>query len=214
MSTFTFVINDNYKRCFVHQYQSEILTNDLLRELVHDTSYISSKMKPLLINETMECYHDKPVKLNRINNVWRDIFIIDNLKSLYSADVAKKYHEGCDDDKYYKLMYSYDVNMIKTDMSNTLFPLSESTTFTFITHIRHYNVSYQFKIDTLEEGLLLWATNLNILNRQQRKILLKYIQKSKNNPESVEGVKNVWSTSYRIFRPLLTLHIIKAVSFD
>ena len=157
MSTFTFVINDNYKRCFVHQYQSEILTNDLLRELVHDTSYISSKMKPLLINETMECYHDKPVKLNRINNVWRDIFIIDNLKSLYSADVAKKYHEGCDDDKYYKLMYSYDVNMIKTDMSNTLFPLSESTTFTFITHIRHYNVSYQFKIDTLEEGLLLWA---------------------------------------------------------
>ena len=79
MSTFTFVINDNYKRCFVHQYQSEILTNDLLRELVHDTSYISSKMKPLLINETMECYHDKPVKLNRINNVWRDIFIIDNL---------------------------------------------------------------------------------------------------------------------------------------
>ena len=192
MSTFTFVINDNYKRCFVHQYQSEILTNDLLRELVHDTSYISSKMKPLLINETMECYHDKPVKLNRINNVWRDIFIIDNLKSLYSADVAKKYHEGCD----------------------TLFPLSESTTFTFITHIRHYNVSYQFKIDTLEEGLLLWATNLNILNRQQRKILLKYIQKSKNNPESVEGVKNVWSTSYRIFRPLLTLHIIKTVSFD
>ena len=143
-----------------------------------------------------------------------DIFIIDNLKSLYSADVAKKYHEGCDDDKYYKLMYSYDVNMIKTDMSNTLFPLSESTTFTFITHIRHYNVSYQFKIDTLEEGLLLWATNLNILNRQQRKILLKYIQKSKNNPESVEGVKNVWSTSYRIFRPLLTLHIIKTVSFD
>ena len=53
MSTFTFVINDNYKRCFVHQYQSEILTNDLLRELVHDTSYISSKMKPLLINETI-----------------------------------------------------------------------------------------------------------------------------------------------------------------
>ena len=165
------------------------------------------------------CFHFRALlyksgKLNRINNVWRDIFIIDNLKSLYSADVAKKYHEGCDDDKYYKLMYSYDVNMIKTDMSNTLFPLSESTTFTFITHIRHYNVSYQFKIDTLEEGLLLWATNLNILNRQQRKILLKYIQKSKNNPESVEGVKNVWSTSYRIFRPLLTLHIIKTVSFD
>ena len=53
MSTFTFVINDNYKRCFVHQYQSEILTNDLLRELVHDTSYISSKMKPLLINENL-----------------------------------------------------------------------------------------------------------------------------------------------------------------
>ena len=27
-----------------------------------------------------------------------------------------------------------------------------------------------------------------------------------------EGVKNVWSTSYRIFRPLLTLHIVKTVS--
>ena len=49
--------------------------------------------------------------------------------------------------------------------------------------------------ETSNCGLLLWATNLNILNRQQRKILLKYIQKSKNNTESVEGVKNVWLTA-------------------
>ena len=113
---------------------------------------------------------------------------------------------------YYNLMYLYDVNMIETDMSDTVFPLSEKATFTFITYIRNYNASYQFEVTTLEEGLMLWATNIDILNRQQRKVLLKYIQKSKNNPIAVEGVKNVWSTSYRIFRPLLTLHIVKTVS--
>ncbi len=211
MKTFTFVINANYKRCFVHQYRSEIPTNDLFRELVHDTSHISSKMKSLLIRESLECYHDEPVKLDCVKKVWREIFIIHDLKSLYNADIAKKYHEGCGDDKYYKLMYSYDVNVIETDMNDTVFPLSEKATFTFITHFRHYNDPYQFKVNTLEEGLMLWATKIDILNHQQRKILLKYIQKSKNNPVAVEGVKNAWSTSYRIFRPLLTLHIIKTV---
>ncbi|MCS2864557.1 hypothetical protein [Bacteroides thetaiotaomicron] len=102
--------------------------------------------------------------------------------------------------------------MIETDTSDTVFPLSEKVTFTFITHIRNFNASYQFEASTLEEGLMLWATNIDILNHQQRKILLKYIQKSKNNPVAVEGVKNVWSTSYRIFRPLLTLHIVKTIS--
>ena len=129
------------------------------------------------------------------------------------CEYSKKYHEGCGDRKYYKLMYLYDVNMIETDMSDTVFPLSEKATFTFITYIRNYNASYQFEVTTLEEGLMLWATNIDILNRQQRKVLLKYIQKSKNNPIAVEGVKNVWSTSYRIFRPLLTLHIVKTVSW-
>lgn len=211
MKTFTFVINANYKHCFVHQYESEVPSNDLFRELINDTSHISSKMKSLLISETMECYHDEPVKLDCVRNVWREIFIIDDLKSLYNVDIAKKYHEGCGDDMYYKLMYSYDVNMIETDMSDTVFPLSRKATFTFITHIRHYNASYQFEATTLEEALMLWATNIDILNHQQRKILMKYIAKSKNFPVAVEGVKNVWSTSYRIFRPLLTLHIIKTV---
>ncbi|WP_426471914.1 hypothetical protein, partial [Salmonella enterica] len=73
------------------------------------------------------------------------------------------------------------------DMSDTVFPLSEKATFTFITYIRNYNASYQFEVTTLEEGLMLWATNIDILNRQQRKVLLKYIQKSKNNPIAVEG---------------------------
>ena len=213
MKTFTFLVNANDKHCFVHQYQSEMPTNDLFRELVHDTSHISSKMKSLLIRESLECYHDNgPVKLDCVKNVWRDIFLIDDLISLYNANIAKKYHEGCGDRKYYKLMYLYDVNMIETDMSDTVFPLSEKATFTFITYIRNYNASYQFEVTTLEEGLMLWATNIDILNRQQRKVLLKYIQKSKNNPIAVEGVKNVWSTSYRIFRPLLTLHIVKTVS--
>ena len=210
MKTFTFIINANYKDCFVHQYQSETLTMDLLTGLVHDSIHISQKMKSLFINEIIEWYD--PAKLTCVNNVWRDFFLIDDLMSLYNADVAKRYHEGCGDRKYYKLMYLYDVNMIETDMSDTVFPLSEKATFTFITHIRHYNASYQFEATTLEEGLMLWATNIDILNRQQRKILLKYIQKSKNNPVAVEGVKNVWSTSYRIFRPLLTLHIVKTVS--
>ena len=213
MKTFTFLVNANDKHCFVHQYQSEMPTNDLFRELVHDTSHISSKMKSLLIRESLECYHDNgPVKLDCVKNVWRDFFLIDDLISLYNANIAKKYHEGCGDRKYYKLMYLYDVNMIETDMSDTVFPLSEKATFTFITYIRNYNASYQFEVTTLEEGLMLWATNIDILNRQQRKVLLKYIQKSKNNPIAVEGVKNVWSTSYRIFRPLLTLHIVKTVS--
>lgn len=210
MKIFTFVINANYKGCFTHQYQAETLTRDLLIGLVHDSIHISQKMKPLFIDEIIEWYD--PAKLSYVNNVWRDFFLIDNLTSLYNADVAKKYHEGCGDRMYYKLMYLYDVNMIETDMSDTVFPLPKKTTFTFITHIRHYNASYQFEVTTLEEGLMLWAKNIDILNHQQRKILLKYIQKSKNNPVPVEGVKNVWSTSYRIFRPLLTLHIIKTVS--
>ena len=209
MKTFTFVINANYKHCFVYQYQSEALTKNLLLDLVHNSIHISQKMKPLFIDEIIEWYD--PAKQKRVNNVWRDFFLIDDLKALYNANLAKKYHEGCSDDKYYKLMYLYDVNMIETDMSDTVFPLPKKATFTFITHFRHYNDSYQFKANTLEEGLMLWATNIDILNRQQRKILLKYIQKSKNNPVAVEGVKNVWSTSYRIFRPLLTLHIIKTV---
>lgn len=213
MKIFTFIINANYKHCFVHQYQSEIPTNNLFRELVHDTSHLSSKMKLLLIRESLECYHDDgPVKLDRVKNVWRETFLIDDLKSLYNADIAKRYHDGCGDKKYYKLMHLYDVNMVETDMSETVFPLSEKATFTFITHFRHYNDPYQFEASTLEEGLMLWAKNIEILNQQQRKILLKYIQKSKNNPIAVEGVKNVWSTSYRIFRPLLTLHIVKTVS--
>lgn len=210
MKAFTFIINANDKHCLVHQYQSEVLTKDLLLDLVHDSIHISQKMKALFIDEIIERYD--PTKLTRVNNVWRDIYLIDDLRSLYNADIAKKYHEGCGDDKYYKLMYLYDVNMIETDMSDTMFPLSEKATFTFITHFRHYNDPYQFKANTLEEGLMLWATNIEILNHQQRKILLKYIQKSKNNPVAVEGVKNVWNTSYRIFRPLLTLHIIKTVS--
>lgn len=210
MKTFTFIIDADDKHYFAHQYQSEALTKDLLLGLVHDSIHISQKMRSLFINEIIEWYD--PAKLDCVNNVWRDFFLIDDLKTLYNADIAKKYHEGCGDDKYYKLMYLYDVNMIETDMSDTMFPLSEKATFTFITHFRHYNDPYQFKANTLEEGLMLWATNIEILNHQQRKILLKYIQKSKNNPVAVEGVKNVWSTSYRIFRPLLTLHIIKTVS--
>lgn len=210
MNTFTFVINAKFKHCFVHQYEAETLTKDLLIGLVYDSIHISQKMKPLFIDEIIEWYD--PARLSYVNNVWRDFFLIDDLTSLYNADVAKKYHEGCGDRMYYKLMFRYDVNMIKTDMSDTIFPLPKKTTFTFITHIRHYNASYQFEVTTLEEGLMLWAKNIDILNHQQRKILLKYIQKSKNNPIAVEGVKNVWSTSYRIFRPLLTLHIIKTVS--
>ena len=81
-----------------------------------------------------------------------------------------------------------------------------------MTYLQNYKGPFQFEANTLEEGLMLWATKIDILNHQQRKILLKYIQKSKNNPVAVEGVKNVWSTSYRIFRSLLTLYIVKTVS--
>lgn len=210
MKTFSFVIivNDN-KYCFVHQYQAETLTNDLVTVLVHETPHIPQKIKPLFINEIMECYHDEPVKVNRVDNVWRDIFLIDDLMALYNTDIAKKYHEG--DDRFYELMYRYDVDMIETDMSDTEFPLAKSATFTFICQLRTYNDIQQFKVSTIEEGLKLWAASVAILNRQQRKILLKYIQKSKNNPVAVDGLKNVWSTSYKIFRPILTLHIIKTV---
>lgn len=185
MKTFTYVINAGFKYCFAHQYQSETLTKDLLLKLVKDTNYISLKMKQLFVAEINEWYN--PVKLSCINHVWRNPFLIDDL------------------------MYRYDVNMIETDVSDTVFPLVDKATFTFITHIRHYNASYQFKVATLEEGLMLWATTNNLLNRQQRKILLKYIQKSKNNPQPVDGLKNVWATSYKIFRPILRLHIIKTV---
>lgn len=210
MKTFSFVIivNDN-KYCFVHQYQANTLTNDLVSMLVHDTPHIPQKIKPLFINEIMECYHDMPAKIERVNNVWRDIYLIDDLKNIYNADIAKKYHEN--DSYFYKLMYRYDVDMIETDISDTVFPLSKNATFTFITQLRSYNDIQQFKVSTIEEGLNLWAASVSILNRQQRKILLKYIQKSKNNPKVVDGLKNVWATSYRIFRPILTLHIIKTV---
>ena len=56
MKTFTFLVNANDKHCFVHQYQSEMPTNDLFRELVHDTSHISSKMKSLLIRESLDAF--------------------------------------------------------------------------------------------------------------------------------------------------------------
>lgn len=185
MKTFTFVINAGFKYCFAHQYQSETLNKEILLRLVNDTIHISVEMKKLFVVEINEWYD--PVRLDYVNNVWRNPFLIEDL------------------------MYRYDVNMIETDMSDTEFPLLEKATFTFITHIRHYNASYQFKTATLEEGLLLWARTNNLLNRQQRKILLKYIQKSKNMPKAVAGLKNVWATSYKIFRPILTLHIIKTL---
>lgn len=185
MKTFTYIINADYKRCFSHQYQSETLTKEMLLRLVNDTNNIPLKMKPLLIADIDEWYN--PVKLSCVNHVWRNPFLIDDL------------------------WFLYDMNMIETDISDTVFPLSEKATFTFVTHIKHYNASYQFKVATLEEGLMLWATSNNLLNRQQRKILLKYIQKSKNNPQPVDGLKNVWATSYKIFRPILRLHIIKTV---
>lgn len=185
MKTFTYIINAGFKHCFAYQYQSEILAKDTLLRLVSDAKHISLKMKQLFIADIKEWYD--PVKLDCVKHVWRDIFLIEDL------------------------MYRYDVNMVETEMSDTAFPLSEKATFTFITHIRHYNASYQFKVATLEEGLMLWATTNNLLNRQQRKILLKYIQKSKNNPQPVDGLKNVWATSYKIFRPILSLHIIKTV---
>lgn len=53
MRTFTFVINANYKHCFVHQYQSEILTKDLLVKLIYDSDHISQKIQPLLVNEVI-----------------------------------------------------------------------------------------------------------------------------------------------------------------
>lgn len=185
MKTFTYVINADYKHCFAHQYQSEALTKEVLLRLVNDTNNIPLKMKPLFVADIKEWYD--PAKLPCVNHVWRDFYLIEHL------------------------WFLYDVNMVETDMSDTVFPLSEKATFTFITHIRHYNASYQFKVATLEEGLILWATSNNLLNRQQRKILLKYIQKSKNNPHPVDGLKNVWATSYKIFRPILSLHIIKTV---
>lgn len=190
MKTFTFVVKDNCKRHFVCQSQSEELTKDLMIGMVNDMSHISRRMKYLLLDEVMEWY--APAYLPYVNNVWRDLYLIEIKKCLCL----------------------YDVSMIKTDMSNTVFPLSEKATFTFVTHIRNWNSFDQFEVTTLEEGLMLWATSFKFLNRQQRKILLKYIRKSKNFPKSVEGVKNVWSTSYRIFRPLLTLHIIKTVPVD
>lgn len=186
MKTFTFIVKDNYKRHFVCQSQSEELTKDLMIELVHKTSCISSKMKILLLDEIVEWYD--PTYLTRINNVWRETYLED--------------------------IHFYDINIVNTSIDSCLLPLPEKAIFTFITHIRHYNYSCQFEVTTLEEGLMLWATSFKFLNRQQRKILLKYIRKSKNFPKPVEGVKNVWSTSYRIFRPLLTLHIIKTVPVD
>lgn len=76
MKTFTFLVNANDKHCFVHQYQSEMPTNDLFRE-------------------SLECYHDNgPVKLDCVKNVWRDFFLIDDLISLYNANIAKKIPRG------------------------------------------------------------------------------------------------------------------------
>lgn len=47
-------------------------------------------MKSLLIRESLECYHDNgPVKLDCVKNVWRDFFLIDDLISLYNANIAK-----------------------------------------------------------------------------------------------------------------------------
>ena len=95
MKTFTFLVNANDKHCFVHQYQSEMPTNDLFRELVHDTSHISSKMKSLLIRESLECYHDNgPVKLDCVKNVWRDFFLIDDLISSFRQSRKERLAAG------------------------------------------------------------------------------------------------------------------------
>ena len=175
MKTFTFVFKENNKHYFVHQCQSETLTKDLLFKLIHESIHISSKIKSLLIDDIIEWYD--PVRLDRVKNVWRKSFLIDDLKSLYNEDVAKKYHEGCGDDKYYKLMYEYDVHMIETDMSDTMFPQSEKVTFTFMTYLQNYKGPFQFEANTLEEGLMLWATKIDILNHQRQEIFcLRKIQ--------------------------------------
>ena len=54
MKTFTFLVNANDKHCFVHQYQSEMPAKDIYRDLVHETTQISSKMEYKLIRESLE----------------------------------------------------------------------------------------------------------------------------------------------------------------
>ena len=69
MKTFTFLVNANDKHCFVHQYQSEMPTNDLFRELVHDP----------------------PTKLNGLSNVWCTCFIVfSTLLLLNIVETVKK----------------------------------------------------------------------------------------------------------------------------
>lgn len=141
MKTFTFVIYDNCKHSFAHQYQSEELSTNLLVKLIRETKHICPQMKSLLIREIVE-WNEKPIELTRVNNVWRDIYVL-NFKDY---------------------LYGYDINMINTDIRDMTFPLSEKSTFTFITHIRNYNSSLQFKVSSLEEGLMTWATYLHLLN--------------------------------------------------
>ncbi len=185
MKTFTLVIDADAKRVFASQYPSDTISKELLLTWAHEAVYIPSQMKSSLTKDITKWY--EPSRSKWGDNIWRDLYLLDDFHFLYS------------------------VNLIETDMSDTLFPLEENAKFTFITYFSYHNEVQQFSVSTLEEGLLLWATRLSIVNRQQRKILLKYIQKGKKGPLAVEGMKNVWVVSYKVFRPLLTLHIIKTV---
>lgn len=186
MKTFTLIINADNKNFFANQYKSYNLDKELLLKWAREVEYVPQNMRSFLVDEIVEWY--EPAALDGVENVWRDLFLIKN-----------------------NSLFLYVVNIIESDMSDTIFPLKDTSSFTFITYFCNHNRAHQFRVSTLEEGLMLWATSLNVLNKQQRKILLKYIQQSKRNPDVVESLKNVWTTSYKIFRSLLTLHIIKTV---
>mgnify|MGYP000144722860 CR=1 FL=1 len=186
MKTFTFLV-DQMKRCdLISQLQSDELNRNLLLTWADNTCYVPMKLKPFLRDEIIK-WSDPQLK-ESVDNVWWDIYGID-----------------APFDDYY---LSY---IIGTDSIQATLPLVYSSRFIFTTHFPGSRRMQQFDICTLEEGLILWANSINFLNRKQRKILLKYLLRPKWQPIPVEGLKNVWTVTYKIHYSKLILYIVKGV---
>lgn len=186
MNTFTFIVDAWKNRALVSQHQSLEVCKELELCWAKEVPGISDTLRTKLVDNVLEWYDFiGPDEL--VDNVWEDDLDIEDLDLFFVGMI------------------------IKTDMSDTVFPLREKAKFTFVAFFCDREIVYQYNVTSLEEGLQLWVKEFKFINRQQRKVLQRYIDKRWRFPEEISGLTNVWGTSYKIFRPILKLYIVKTM---
>ena len=86
--------------------------------------------------------------------------------------------------------------------------------YTFVMDFEGGTYISQIKNTTLKKAVISWAKNLNCLNisyfgDKSKNQILKYLLEEEYSPVQVDGLKNVWCTSFLLFKGSAIVHIIK-----